>query len=217
MHKKILLLTALIPLLGIFATPPNVQLLLYSAFIFITYYGLVQWQSFASKGGFLKSGITTGLLVLFLTENIAWLNNYFEGFKNAGALFSTSYTENLFIGAGFYFGMTFAWLIVNHFFSFTTLQAFITYGVFGVFLEQKGAVLRSALDIGATHAGFALLIIVYVFLVHGSIMGLIHLRLLPKCIGKNKTFIKYPLAVFSIWVGATLGTALSVFLATYIF
>jgi hypothetical protein len=213
MRKKILLFSGLIPLLGIFSKPVGAMLMLYSIFIFLSFYGSKKWQSFASQGGTSKAIITTGLLVLFFTETLAWLNNYFEGFKNTGALFSVNYFEDLLIGSGFYIGITAVWLILNRHFFFSQAQAFTMYGLFGVFLEQNGAVFRLAAQTAPSNFAFALIMILFVFLIHGSILGLIHLRLAPRLTGSRQTVWKYPLAIVAIWVGVFFGTALSTLLS----
>ena len=170
-----------------------------------------------SRGGVVAIVITTGVLVLFLTETLAWLNNYFEGFKYPGALYSVNYFEDLLIGSGFYIGVTIVWLLVNKYFFFSITQAFVTYGFFGIFLEQSGAIFRLATETLKSNPAFALFMILFVFLVHGSILGLIHLRLAPRFTGSRRTIWKYPLAIIAIWIGVFFGTAFSSLLSKIVF
>jgi hypothetical protein len=87
------------------------------------------------------------------------------------------------------------------------------YGLFGVFLEQNGAVFRLAAQTAPSNFAFALIMILFVFLIHGSILGLIHLRLAPRLTGSRQTAWKYPLASRHtgrcIFLGTTLSTLLS--------
>lgn len=203
--------------MGLFGNPPSVILILYSIFIFVYFFGQKKWQSAWNHGSEVKAIIATAILVLIFTETLAWLNNYFAGFKNPGELFSTNYFENIVVGSGFYVGITLAWLLINRFFSFTTTQAFVTYGFLGVFLEQNGTVFNQAAMFLGINPGMSLLMMLFVFLVHGSILGLIHLRLAPQFIGVHQTLWKYPTAIIAILVGVFMGTAISGLLAKVFF
>ena len=104
-----------------------------------------------------------------LTETLAWLQNYGEGFKNPGALFSPDLLQDIAKGSGYYLVLVLIYLAISRFYILSAAQSFLAYGLCGIFLEQRGAAARVAFSAGP----FGILMIAYLFVVHGSILGLI--------------------------------------------
>jgi hypothetical protein len=198
--SRLFVVSGFVPFLGLLATPPTTMLLLYSIFVFASLRGRTLWQRLTSRKYLLLTLLSIAILVLLLSETCAWFNNFFEGFKHTGALFSTDYGQNLLLGFPYYFGMTIAWWIVRRFFLFSPKQAFVTYGLMGIFLEQQGAVFRQAIAVLPVNAVIAFALIIVVFFAHGSILGLIHLGLEPHAKGQRTTLLKYPAAMLCILV-----------------
>jgi hypothetical protein len=212
MHKntrRLFIVSGILPILGVFADPPTVMVILYSIFVFAYLWN--ENKNAAAEIGKNKwvSLLVNALIVLFVSETLAWLDNSFTRFKNPGALFSTNYIQNLVLGSGFYVGLAFGWFFVSRFYLFTTRQAFCVYGLCGIFLEQSGAVFAQAAAFFFVNPAVSLLLLLYVFLVHGSISGLIYMYSKPVFTGTKNSFLKYPLAFLCLLAGIMIGSVLS--------
>ena len=106
---------------------------------------------------FLILGILTGLL----TETLAIMNNLHLPAAEK-ALFNPDPVMNIIVSFGYYIPLIIAWFFVLKKYKFKTSQIFIISGIIGVFAEGVGAALLS----------FNILVWIYVFLVHGSIVAL---------------------------------------------
>lgn len=207
-----LLLTALLPFLTVLMDPPSVMLFLYSIFVFVYFFFAKKWQFKVLKWGSVAVIVSTALIVLFMSESIAWIDQLWR--QQEGALFYPDYFPNLAIGSGFYIGMAAVWFLLNTYFSFTTREAFVTYGLFGIFFEQLAAVFLQAVAFLFSNPLASVYLVVFVFLVHGSILGLMHMRMKPLFKGTRNTIWKYPVAIIVIAAGAYAGTFVTFILTT---
>ncbi len=91
--RRLLLLSGLVPLLGLLARPPDVMLLIYTVFV-ATYAMRGRLRAWADR---LPGPATLHLAALFvlsgtLTESLAWLNNYLKAAPDP-ALFHPQQSE----------------------------------------------------------------------------------------------------------------------------
>lgn len=203
--RVLFVLSAFVPALGLFGKPMGWMLCLYSVFVTAYACDALQWRGAFSRLPLWGAGAASAVAVGTLTESLAWLQNYGEGFQKQGALFSPHLWQDIAIGWGYYLGLVLAYLVVSRFFSFSAAESFIGYGVAGVFLEQRGAVASSAFAAGAA----GIVILVYVFVVHGSILGLIVLPLERRTGTGPRRWYRWILFEVLIVAFAFAGTALS--------
>jgi hypothetical protein len=171
--KSILfILSGVIPVLGLLSRPPDTMLLIYTVFVA----GYLCRSKLAVLIQTVPGRFHVHLCLLFLisgslTEALAWSNNYLKATENP-ALFHPQLIPDLIIGIGFYGGWAIAWWVALRWFHFTAAEGFLVTGIQGIFFEQLGAVFMAMLGVFKDNPGFALLMGLYVFLVHGSITGI---------------------------------------------
>jgi hypothetical protein len=167
------MLSGVVPMLGLLNKPAGWMLCLYSIYVLAYGWKSIQWRNAFSNLPVWLAGVGSAIVVGTLTETLAWLQNYGEGFRSQGALFSPNLFQDIVKGWGYYLVLVFAYLVLTKFYFFSAVQSFLVYGLCGIFLEQRGAVAKIAFSRGPV----GLLMIAYLFVVHGSIMGLIVLPL----------------------------------------
>lgn len=162
----VLVISGFLPLLTLFDARPNPTPLVYSLFIALYLIRKVRVSvhkdSLSPAVRFVMATVGVGLL----TEVLAWIGNY-NACNPVPALFHPQLVPDLILATGFYGAWGIAWALVAARYRFTVGQMFWTQGLFGVVIEQQGAVLLSGL--AAMPAG--LLLWLYVAAVHGSIIG----------------------------------------------
>jgi len=166
-------ISGVLPLLGLLKKPAGWMLCLYSIYVAAYAWKGIPWRKAFSDRPVWAAGVASAIVVGALTETLAWLQNYGEGFKNRGALFSPHLLQDIAMGWGYYLVLVLAYLFLTKFYSFSAAKSFLVYGFCGIFLEQRGAVAKAAFSAGPV----GLATIAYLFVVHGSIMGLIVLPL----------------------------------------
>lgn len=217
MKHTLFLISGFFPLLGLLNTTPLTMPLIYSVFVLASTLGKERWRSFLSDGRMWVAVLRTAFIVMVITETLAWLESYFNGFAIATALFSTNYLENILIASGYYLGFALAWMIINRYFAFTAAEAFMTYGLFGILLEQNGAVLSQIIGALLGNPILAIFLGTMVLIIHGSIAGLMHIRLAPYFTGRHSGMVRYPVALVAIWIGVHICTIPFALLAEMIF
>jgi hypothetical protein len=132
------------------------------------------------------------LFVGALTESLAWASN-FLALEPQPALLHPQLAYDLLLSPGIYAAWALAWIGAGRLFTYSTLNVFVLQGVYGVFIEQQGAVF---LDGAATLPAGAVLWL-YVFVVYGSAMGLAVLLWPPGLLaeGRSRRWFRFPLAV----------------------
>lgn len=160
-RRWLLLVSGLVPLLALTDSPPDPTLLIYSLFVLV-WLALPQRQP-PSTGRFVITMVAAGLV----TECLAWLNNFLEC-NPEPALLHPQLLPDLTLALVFYGSWAAAWLLLLRRYTFTPAQIFITQGLFGVLLEQRGAIFV----LGLTTMPLGLIFWLYVFLVYGSVVGI---------------------------------------------
>jgi hypothetical protein len=110
------------------------------------------------------------VLVGFLTEILAWAGNYLARAEQP-ALLHPQLLYDLLLSPGIYAAWAVGWIVVTRRWRFSLTEVFIVQGVYGVLLEQQGAVFIKGLE--AMPLGVVLWL--YVFVVYGSAAGLAYL------------------------------------------
>jgi hypothetical protein len=167
----VLLLSGIIPLLSLLRHQPE-SLLIYSVFVVAC---LLRRQLIRLAD--LLPGPPTSHLVFFfivagdLAETFAWMDNYAKAVAEP-ALLHPQLIADLILGVGLYTGWALAWLIVLRWYRFSLIEAFMVTGFQAIFFEQLGAVFLRMVSVLATNPLFSLVIGLYVFAVHASVVGL---------------------------------------------
>ena len=210
MRKALLILSGLIPILGLFSRPPSPASLIYSVFV-VAWFSRPRLKALTDR----LPGPHGLYLILFfllsgsLTETFAWLNNYLEAAKEP-ALFHPQLFADLIVGFGFYGSWAIAWLLALRWFRFTLAEAFWVTGIQGIFFEQLGAIFIRMLAVILTNPVQALLFGLFVCAVHGSAVGLALTPILHRFDQptRSRSWVRFPV-ISALMVGlAFAGTKL---------
>ena len=159
-----------VPLMGLCGSPPDPMLLVYSLFVAAC--------AVRSRIGFMGRGpgpawlryLLLTVLVGFLTETLAWAGNYLARAEQP-ALLHPQLLYDLLLSPGIYGAWAVGWIVLTRRWRFSLAEVFILQGVYGVVLEQQGAILMAGLE----KMPLGILLWLYVFLVYGSASGLAYL------------------------------------------
>jgi len=160
-----------VPLLALCGAPPDPMLLIYSVFV-----GAWVLRGRTSIFGRRLPGpvwlhyFVLMVLVGFLTETLAWGGSYLARAEQP-ALLHPQLFYDLLLSPGIYAAWAVGWIVLTRRWRFSLVEVFIVQGIYGVFLEQQGAVFLKGLE--AMPLGLVLW--VYVFVVYGSAAGLAYL------------------------------------------
>ncbi len=185
--------SALLPVGMLLADPPDTMLLIYSIFV-IAWFGRSRLATIARRvplPGWIHALLAT-LLVGALTESLAWLSNLLARDPEP-ALLHPQLAYDLLLSPGIYAAWALAWMAAGRVCSYSTLNAFVMQGVYGVFIEQQGAVFLN----GAATFPAGTVLWLYVFVVYGSAMGLAVLLWPPGMLaeGRSRRWFRFPLVV----------------------
>jgi hypothetical protein len=193
----LLVLSGLVPLLGLLGHPPDPMLLIYTVFVV----ACVFQRRLTALVERLPGPVALHLLGLFLfagalTETLAWANNYFKAAKEP-ALFHPQLFADLIIGIGFYGGWAAAWWIALRCFRFRLWETFVVTGLQGIFFEQLGAVFLAMVRAWAANPFLSLVLGLYVFVVHGSGVGLAMAPILDRFTTpeKSRSWLRFPVVI----------------------
>jgi hypothetical protein len=169
--RLLLGLSALLPLPGLLASPHDTMLPIYSLFVGAVF--VRRPIEAAAARVRLSCGLAFGLLVLvsgLLTETLAWWSSYLARAPEP-ALLHPQLAYDLLLSPVVYGGWALAWPLLMRRWRFSLAEVFIIQGLYGILLEQQGAVLRQ----GLTNLPWGALLWAYVFLVYGAAIGLAYL------------------------------------------
>jgi len=161
----------MIPLLSLLRHQPD-ALLIYSVFV-VAYLLRRQLVRLAD----LLPGPPALHLVFFfivsgdLAETFAWMDNYSKAMVEP-ALLHPQLIPDLILGVGLYTGWALAWLIVLRWYRFSLIETFVVTGFQAIFFEQLGGVFLRMVSALLTNPLLSLLMGLYVFGVHASVVGL---------------------------------------------
>ncbi len=203
-------LSGVIPLFALLASPPQTMLLIYTLFVAaVLLRERIQIDSFQSETrGVAVLGVSV-LLSGLVGETLAWANNYLAR-TDPPILFHPQLIPDLILGVGFYGGWGVAWMIITRRFAFTFREVFCTTGVMGIAVENNLAVLKAIVASLFANPLHAALLGVYVFAVYGS-MAAIPFVVMDRAIRSPRQrhhWSKYPLAIVLMFICAWLLTVL---------
>jgi hypothetical protein len=164
-------LSALLPLPGLLAAPHDTMLPIYTLFVAAVF--LRRPLEAAAARVRLPRGLAFGLLVLasgLLTETLAWLSSYLTRAAEP-ALLHPQLAYDLLLSPVVYGGWALAWPLLMRRWRFSLAEVFVIQGLYGILLEQEGAILRQ----GLAAMPWGLVLWAYVFLVYGAAIGLAYL------------------------------------------
>jgi hypothetical protein len=184
-------LSGLIPLLALLNPEPDPVLLIYSAFVALR---LLRPPPEPATAAAPPRALHFALLMVaagFCLELLSWLGN-FLACRPAPALLHPQLVPDLSLALGFYGSWAAAWLILLRHFRFGLGQIFVTQGLYGVMLEQQGAVFLH----GLVTLPLGLLLWLYVFAAYGATAGIAVLLTgqVPGR-GERSSWYRYPLAL----------------------
>ena len=206
-----LLLSGLIPVLALLASPPQTMLLVYTLFVV----AVLLRKPIQAVAAPLRSramlALGLGVLLSGLTgEVLAWANNYLARAEKP-ILFHPQLIPDLIMGVGFYGGWAVAWMIVIRYFRFSFREVFCTTGLMGIAVENSLTVLKMILASLLANPLYALMLGLYVFATYGS-MASIPFVVLEGSLDRPRQgshWIKYPLAMALMASSAYLLTILA--------
>lgn len=164
-----MLASGALPILALCGAPPDTMLLIYTVFV----------AAMALRGRIRVGGLPGPpwlrylvfmVLTGFLTETLAWLSNYLSRAEQP-ALLHPQLAYDLLLSPGIYGAWAVGWILLTRRWRFSVADVFVVQGIYGVFIEQQGAVFMEGLEV--MPAG--LILWLYVFIVYGSAAGLAYL------------------------------------------
>jgi len=185
--------SALLPVARLLADPADTMLLIYTFFV-AAWLGRRQIAAIARRvplPAWVHALLAT-LLVGVLTECLAWLGSYLAHDPQP-ALLHPQLAYDLLLSPGIYAAWALAWMLAGRHFAYRLRHVFVLQGVYGVFVEQQGAVFLKGL--AALPEG--LILWLYVFGVYGSAMGLAALLWPPHLLGEGRSrgWLRFPAAL----------------------
>lgn len=169
----LLVLSAIIPLLGLLKSPADPLLPIYSVFVFLyllkkRFYSQ-QLQEAANPDSPLKFPFLI-VIVGLIAESLAWGVNFLARRENP-PLFHPQLVYDLMIALAMYVAWAIVWFFWSKRYTFSLKQVFIIQGIYGVVLEQQGAIFIQ----GLLQMPVGIFFWIYVFVVYGSITGLAYI------------------------------------------
>lgn len=164
------ILSALVPIPSLFKTPADPLLPIYSIFVLVF---IIRKKLHSKVGRELNFPLKFALAVVIvglIAESLAWSVNFLARSENPG-LFHPQLVYDLIIGLAMYTAWAIVWFFWSKRYQISLVQVFITQGLFGVFLEQRGVIFLQ----GLFNMPTGLLLWADVFLIYGSIPALAYL------------------------------------------
>jgi hypothetical protein len=130
-----------------------------------------------------------------ILETGAWLDNYLKN-SPAPILLHPQLIPDLIISIGIYAAWWLTWWFLLRKYHFTTLQVFITTGLYGVLIEQQGRLFLT----GLRTMPLGMLMWLFVFIAYGSTMALAFFLVHDSFSGLKDHWVKYLLAGVGLFV-----------------
>jgi hypothetical protein len=144
------------------------MLLIYTTFV--AGWEARRWRGLRLPGPAWIRYLVLMLLVGFLTEALAWIGNFLAR-EETPALLHPQLLYDLLLSPGIYGAWAVGWILATRRWRFSVAEVFVIQGIYGVFVEQQGAVFLQgwrALPLGVV-------LWLYVFVVYGAAAGLAYL------------------------------------------
>lgn len=195
--KILFALSGVLPVLFFILPPHDPSLLIYSIFVLI-YFSHHQLRPLiqAIKLPALLKFFILAIIFGLLTEALSWTSTLLSNPTNPD--FTPHLALHLKYLSGFYIVKALAWVIILRFFKFSLKQVFITAGIFGIAIEQQGAILLTGL------ASFPLGIIWWIYTgpIYACVISIAYLLTeselhRPNLVDRR---FKYPVALLTIFL-----------------
>jgi hypothetical protein len=190
----LLALSGLVPVIGVVAGNPPDPLLMHSLFV-LAYFFRHRLTLITPPRPFFLRFFSWTLLCGLLLEALAWLSNYVLRDPDP-ALFHPQLIPDLLIAVGIYAAWGVAWWFGLRRFAFTLPAMYIVVGLYGVLIEQSGAVFQMGLATLPTGA----LLWLYVFVAYGATMALAYLPFRQLFNASNNRWYKYAVMFIAIFI-----------------
>jgi hypothetical protein len=144
------------------------MLLIYTTFV--AGWEARRWRGLRLPGPAWIRYLVLMLLVGFLTEALAWIGNFLAR-EETPALLHPQLLYDLLLSPGIHGAWAVGWILATRRWRFSVAEVFVIQGIYGVFVEQQGAVFLQgwrALPLGVV-------LWLYVFVVYGAAAGLAYL------------------------------------------
>lgn len=162
-------------------------LLMHGLFAFAFFWRENLWPDQRKQKTALRLGLTIIVCGLLL-ELFSWLSNYLNPVSEP-ALLHPQLGPDLLLAFGFYTGWALAWVLVLHRWRFSIWEAYAAQGLYGVVVEQDGAILFS----------FNPLLWAYVFVAYGATVALALLPFRQGMGGEKEAFGKFPAVIVACY------------------
>lgn len=192
------ILSALIPLLGLFKSPADPLLPIYTVFSALFFIKKRFYRQEPETNITSGSNIKFAFLIVAVgltAESLAWGVNFLAKSENP-TLFHPQLFYDLIISLAMYSSWAIVWFFWSKKYAFSLTQVFILQGVYGILLEQKGAIFIQ----GLLNMPIGILFWAYVFVVYGSITCLAYLLSGKVTVGESPKLITYILILLSLFV-----------------
>jgi hypothetical protein len=191
--RWLLALSALVPVVSVLAGNPPDPILMHTLFV-LAYFSRNRLTIPTRPTRFFLRFLGWTVICGLLLETFAWLSNYIERNPNP-ALFHPQLLPDLLIAIGIYAAWGVAWWLGLRRFRFTLPAVYIVTGLYGVLIEQSGAVFQMGL------ATFPIGIIfwLYVFVAYGATMALAFLPFRHLFTAENNRWYKYVVMFIAIF------------------
>jgi len=165
-----------IPLLGLLGDPPDTMLLIFTIYVGV-WFGRARVTRLVASIPVSPAVISIGLCVVsgWIAESLAWTSSYLAA-ESEPALLHPQLIPDLILAVMYYGGWGVAWVVLRRRYDYSTKEVFVLQGLYGVLLEQLGAVFLA----GLFSMPLGLILWAYVFVVYGSIMGIAYLPIEPQ-------------------------------------
>lgn len=212
--RLILIISGLIPVWGALNSPSDLQLLIYTFFVIALLLrsriaALVKRIALNPFVKFIFLIIISG----WIAETLAWATHYIAK-SEVPLLLHSQLIPDLILATGFYGGWALAWVITLRYFQFSLASVFVTAGLPALFIE--GGAFTNFLEGLAANPLGSVLMVVYIFVVYGSIMGLAYLSIENELRNprQRNSWFKYPIVWTLIFLAPGVLMAIVGFLAT---
>ncbi|HGG05412.1 MAG TPA: hypothetical protein ENK28_08125 [Aliiroseovarius sp.] len=206
--KAALILSAIFPILALFGPAPDTMLLIWPAFVLVWF-----WRAPLSRmAARLPWPPTLTLILAFIltglvTEVLAWSSDVLRG-ADIPVTFHPQLLVDLTLAIGFYGGLGIGWAILRRYFHFSLWQIFLISALYGVVIEQDGAIAMFLVSNILSSPLEALLFATYVALVYGAFATLPFAIINPSLPGTSRSWGRTPLALTFAILFPRLGFAL---------
>lgn len=182
----LLALSGLVPVIGVLTGSPPNAILMHTLFVIAYFFRSRLTLHTPPKRLFLRFVVWT-LICGWLVETLAWINAYILR-ELEPVLFHPQLFADLLIATGLYLAWAVAWWWGLRRFAFALPAVYTVVGMYGVLIENSGAVFQA----GLAALPLGIIFWLYVFVVYGATMALALLPFRELFKSENTRWYRYP-------------------------